>query len=117
MKEMSVEFPAFEQVFVKERDLFLCHSLQSACNYNNYPGFPFASRKPLNVVGVVGIGHCSGITKNWGKVDSTQIPKILMIPPVSFSTKAFKFTLKYGTLTGVCYLVFKLAKPHVQKIF
>ena len=117
MKEMSVEFPAFEQVFVKERDLYLCHSLQTACNYQNFPGFPNMSRKPFSVVGVVGIGHCSGITKNWGKVDSNQIPKILTIPPVSLSTKVFKFTFKYGTLTGVAYLVFKLVKPHVQKLF
>lgn len=53
MQEMAGEFPAFSDVFVKERDLFLCHSLQLAA----LPQAPVVGSgvpRPVRVVGVVG---------------------------------------------------------------
>uniref|UniRef100_A0A336MYB0 CSON009472 protein n=2 Tax=Culicoides sonorensis TaxID=179676 RepID=A0A336MYB0_CULSO len=105
MKEMAGEFPAFGDVFVKERDLFLCHSLQVAA-------LPQHGR-PTKVVGIVGIGHAEGISKNWGTVDQKQIQEILTIPPASLSNRIFKITIKYGTLSLIGYGLFKLIKPRL----
>lgn len=38
LEEMAEEFPALKQVFVVERDMFLCHSLQvAALQPRKYP--------------------------------------------------------------------------------
>lgn len=110
MKEMAGEFPAFGDVFVKERDIYLCHSLQIAALPQNPVG------QPIKVVGVVGIGHAKGIIDNWGKVDHQQIQAILTIPPASLSNRIFKFTVKYGTFMLIGYGVFKFIKPRIQNI-
>lgn len=108
MLEMAVEYPAFGDVFVKERDLYLCNSLQTAAQPTMPPG-----RKPLNIVGVVGIGHTAGIVKHWGNVDQTKIPEILVIPPPSLSSRIVKKTIKYGTVVLIGYGLFKLIKPRL----
>ena len=53
MGEMAGEFPVFDDVFVKERDMFLTYSLQNASVpvAVNEAGEPL----PVKVVGVVGI--------------------------------------------------------------
>lgn len=71
MDELAEQFPALKEVFVKERDIYLTHSLQMACKIVAKKG------RPARVVGVVGIGHTIGITENWGKVHPSQIPPIL----------------------------------------
>lgn len=110
MQEMAGDFPAFGDVFVHERDLYLCHSLQIAA-------MPQESlQRPPRVVGVIGIGHAKGITENWGKVEQSQIAKIITIPPVSLSNRIFKFTIKYGALALVGYGVFRLVKPRLRSI-
>lgn len=109
MKEMAGEFPAFGDVFVKERDLYLCHSLQLAAMPQN--------GQPTKVVGIVGIGHVEGIAKNWGKVDQSQIQDILTIPPASLSNRVFKFTIKYGTLSLIGYGLFRYLKPRINGLF
>lgn len=114
MQEMAGEFPAFSDVFVKERDLFLCHSLQVAAL--PIPQANGTSR-PVRVVGVVGIGHANGIAANWGKVNPGQIPAILEIPPASLSTRICKYTIKYGVLSLIIYGAFKFARPRVQGLF
>lgn len=61
MKEMAGEFPKFGEVFVTERDLYLCYSLQMAALHSRQE-IRQSSRplEPFNVVGVMGIGHCAG---------------------------------------------------------
>ena len=71
---MTVEYPALGEVFVKERDIYLTHSLQLACKPITGS---FDKEIPAKVVGIVGIGHVDGIIKNWGKINETQIPPIM----------------------------------------
>lgn len=111
MREMAGEYPVFGEVFVKERDTYLCHSLQVAAVPDAKNG------RPVNVVGVIGIGHAQGISEKWGKIDPSIIPKISHIPPASLSNRIAKITIKYGMLSLVGYGVFKLVKPRLQGIF
>lgn len=112
MLEMAGEFPAFGRVFVEERDLYLCHSLQLAALPQELPN---GTLRPVNVVGVVGIGHAAGIVKHWGKVELSTIESIITIPPASFSHKAAKFVLKYGTLGLCAYGLFRFMRPRLSK--
>ncbi|XP_017472196.1 PREDICTED: uncharacterized protein LOC108363363 [Rhagoletis zephyria] len=116
MQEMAGEFPAFSDVFVKERDLFLCHSLQLAA----LPQAPIDGSgmpRPVRVVGVVGIGHANGIAEMWGRVDPQKIPAIMEIPPASISTRICKFTIKYGIISLTLYGAFKLLRPRLTRFF
>lgn len=100
LAEMTGQFPAISEVFVKERDIYLCRSLQAAAQPVPNPMSP-SGIAPRIVVGVVGIGHVPGIVERWGKVTDDDIPPIMMIPPTSLSTRVLKFTLKvsfYGLL-------------------
>ncbi|KAI5645311.1 traB family domain-containing protein [Phthorimaea operculella] len=76
LEEMAEEFPALKRVFVVERDMYLCHSLQVAALQPR--------REPCRIVGVVGIGHVAGIVEHWGKITPLDIPPLLQIPPPSF---------------------------------
>lgn len=104
------QYPSFSDVFVRERDLYLCHSLQVAALPQEI------LLRPTKVVGVVGMGHAKGITENWGKVEQHQITQILRIPPASLSNRVFKFAVKYGTITLIGYGVFRLIKPRFKTI-
>lgn len=73
LAEIGAKYPEITEVFVNERDLFLTHSLQLACKPVPTPN----GLMPVRVVGVVGMGHTSGIMKHWGKVKKSQIPPIL----------------------------------------
>uniref|UniRef100_A0A1I8MT40 TraB family protein n=1 Tax=Musca domestica TaxID=7370 RepID=A0A1I8MT40_MUSDO len=114
MQEMAGEFPEFSDVFVKERDLFLCHSLQMAALPQ--PAEGTGELRPVRVVGVVGIGHANGIAKMWGRVDPHIIPAIMEIPPASLSTRICKYTVKYGLIGLTLYGAFKLLKPHLGRL-
>lgn len=97
----------FRDVFVTERDLYLCHSLTIAAlpqSINVTNGKPQA----VKVVGIVGIGHIAGITKNWGNYNESDLAEILTIPPMSLSTRIFKFTIKYGLLLTIGYGIFRV---------
>ncbi|XP_059610107.1 traB domain-containing protein [Phlebotomus argentipes] len=113
MEEMAGEFPAFETVFVKERDLYLCHTLQMAASTPLHPGEPL---QPINVVGVVGIGHSAGIMANWGKVDSRRIAEILVIPPPTMRGRIIRATIKYGFLGAVGYGLYRAVRPLLPRI-
>lgn len=106
MKEMTGEFPAFGNVFVQERDIFLCHSLQVAALPTN--------NGPVRVVGVVGIGHTGGIKEKWGKVDPATIPDILTIPKPSLGVRVAKYAIKYGFLLGITYGIYRVARPRFK---
>lgn len=114
MQEMADQYPAFRDVFVTERDLYLCHSLQIAASPQHMPNG--TTKTAVNVVGVVGIGHSLGIVEHWGKVDSKKIEEILTIPPVSLSNRIVKFTLKYGFLTLIGYGIYKIVRPKLPQI-
>lgn len=120
MREMAGEFPKFGQVFVDERDLYLCYSLQLASLHSRHQ-LQQSNRplEPFNVVGVMGIGHCAGVTKYWNskKAIAEEIPKIMTIPPASVSTRVFGATVKYGTLALVGYGVYRLTAPYIRRIF
>lgn len=72
LNELTKEYPDLVQVFVKERDIYLTHSLQTACEYRRRDG-----ERVKNVVGVVGMGHVPGIIENWGKISHEQVIPIL----------------------------------------
>lgn len=115
MQEMAGEFPAFSDVFVRERDVFLCHSLQLAALPQAAPGGQQV--RPVRVVGVVGIGHANGIAKMWGTVDPKKIPAILEIPPASLGQRVCKYTLKYGLIGLGCYGAFRFFRPRLTRFF
>ncbi|KAH8383427.1 hypothetical protein KR009_008602 [Drosophila setifemur] len=115
MQEMAGEFPAFSDVFVRERDLYLCHSLQLAALPQAAPGAQ--QIRPVRVVGVVGIGHANGIAKMWGTVDPKKIPAILEIPPASLGQRVCKYTVKYGLIGLGCYGAFRFFRPRLTRFF
>ncbi|XP_035778801.1 traB domain-containing protein-like [Anopheles albimanus] len=107
MLEMAEEFPAFGRVFVEERDLYLCHSLQMAALPIRQPD---GTLEPVRVVAVVGIGHAAGIAKHWGKVSAESIHAIAHIPPASLGHRVLKYTVKYGLLGLAGYGIFRFAR-------
>lgn len=107
IEEMTGEFPAFGDVFVHERDLYLCHSLQCAAHYR---------ARTNKVVGIVGIGHMAGIEKHWMKVTQDMVRKTLQIPPPSRGKRVFKFCFKYGLISVAAYGVFRAARPFVRTL-
>lgn len=113
LAEMTGKFPVFSRVFVKERDIYLTHSLQLAASpipcSNSDTGFI-----PAVVVGVVGIGHVPGIVENWGKIREEDIPPLLRISKSSMSNRVIKCTFKASMccfLAWGCYKI--LARPVV----
>lgn len=116
MKEMAGEYPAFGEVFVNERDMYLCYSLQMATRSVAMLHAP--GSEPHNVVGVMGIGHCAGVTRNWGREwKEGEIPKIMIIPKTPLSTRVFGKTVKYGTYALVGYGIYRVAAPYLRKLF
>lgn len=125
MLEMGSEYPAFREVFVRERDLYLSHALHKAAanpvqirDPNATSPLPPLTQPvlPFTVVGVVGIGHCAGIAEHWGQVDQNKIDEISKIPPPSMSSRVTKFTIKYGILFGIGYGVFRFVRPRLPPL-
>lgn len=110
MLQMAGEYPVFRDVFVTERDLYLCHSLQVAMSPQLEAD---GSIRPVNVVGVVGIGHSAGIRKYWGKVDRKQIAEISTIPESSRTSKVVRFAVRWGFWGAVGYGVFRVVRPRL----
>lgn len=100
LEEMAEEFPALKRVFVVERDMYLCHSLQVAAFQPR--------REPCRIVGVVGIGHVSGIVEHWGKITPKDIPPLLQIPPPSTSTRVIRVTIRIACIGTLIYAGYKL---------
>lgn len=117
MKEMAGEFPAFGEVFVNERDVYLCYSLQMASRHSKALSLAAKRAEPINVVGVMGIGHCAGVEKHWKKDNlAEQIPKIMIIPKAPLSTRVFKNTVKYGTLGLIGYGMWRVTAPYLRRL-
>ncbi|XP_033337801.1 traB domain-containing protein isoform X2 [Megalopta genalis] len=102
--ELKEEYPPIEKVFVKERDLYLTHSLQTACMVHLTANEVI----PPRVVGIVGIGHTPGIIENWGKVIPSDIPPIMSVPPQPLSSKILLYTVKISLLSAVIYVGYKI---------
>ncbi|XP_061710088.1 traB domain-containing protein-like isoform X1 [Cydia pomonella] len=100
LEEMAEEFPALKRVFVLERDMYLCHSLQVAALQPR--------REPCRIVGVVGIGHVAGIVQHWGKVRSQDIPPLLKIPPESLSTRIIRVSVRVACVGALVYAGYRL---------
>ncbi|XP_073951569.1 traB domain-containing protein-like [Choristoneura fumiferana] len=100
LEEMAEEFPALKRVFVLERDMYLCHSLQVAAVQPR--------REPCRIVGVVGIGHVAGIVEHWGKVRPHDIPPLLKIPPESLSTRIIRVSVRVACVGAVVYGCYRL---------
>ncbi|XP_059052373.1 traB domain-containing protein-like [Achroia grisella] len=100
LEEMSQEFPALERVFVVERDMYLCHSLQVAALQPR--------REPCRIVGVVGIGHVAGIAQHWGKIGPQDIKPLLEVPPMSVSTRVVRMTARVACAGVVVWIACRL---------
>ncbi|KAF9407806.1 hypothetical protein HW555_012303 [Spodoptera exigua] len=100
LEEMAEEFPALKRVFVVERDMYLCHSLQVAALQPR--------REPCRIVGVVGIGHVAGIVEHWGKIKPQDIPPLLQVPPPSLSTRVIRVTVRVACIGALIYAGYKL---------
>ncbi|XP_047986525.1 traB domain-containing protein-like [Leguminivora glycinivorella] len=100
LEEMAEEFPALKRVFVLERDMYLCHSLQVAALQPR--------REPCRIVGVVGIGHVAGIVQHWGKVRPQDIPPLLKIPPESLSVRIIRVSVRVACVGALVYAGYRL---------
>lgn len=107
MAKLLVDYPDLSHVLINERDIYLTHSLQMAAEKQVF--VVGKGRIPTRVVGIVGIGHCPGISRNWGNVSDQAIPPLLVIPEPSKLSIIIKQTLKVSFLclafTGVYYIV------------
>lgn len=52
--------------------------------------------QPINVVGVVGIGHVSGIKEKWMTEESRDISQLLTIPLPHWSTRIFWTSIQWS---------------------
>lgn len=98
---------AIYKSFITERDILLCHSLQhAALNRADFNGLT----RPINVVGVVGVGHLQGIRDNWTKsFKSDEIQKLLTILPEPISNAIGKQILRFGMIAFGSYGIYKIA--------
>jgi pheromone shutdown protein TraB len=80
--ELASSLPGISEVFVNERDVYLTHSLMAAakCSSSPYGG-------PVNVVGVVGMGHIPGIKECWLKEESRDVRRLTTILPPHWSCR------------------------------
>ncbi|XP_072394270.1 traB domain-containing protein-like [Diabrotica undecimpunctata] len=108
LTDLSGEYPAFREVFLDERDIFLTNSLQQAAESRmKSPADSYFEPEPLRIVGVVGIGHAAGITKLWPHSQEEYVAPIIKIPPPSLTSKVIRQTYKISVLVLGGYLIYK----------
>ena len=97
------------RVFVDERDTFLAYSLRQAADA------PFQSgcSDPPVVVGIVGIGHMSGIQQKFNTVKASEVAQVIQIPAPSKTSKYFKATFKASFWALTAYGIYKFLKPRL----
>ncbi|XP_011306769.1 traB domain-containing protein isoform X1 [Fopius arisanus] len=103
LTEMGTQYPSLREVFVKERDMYLTHSLQLAALPIPTPHGLIPSR----VVGIVGIGHTPGMIEHWGTIKPSDIAPIMRTPERSLSSKILRISLKVSLLGAVIYVGYK----------
>ncbi|KAJ8930704.1 hypothetical protein NQ314_016469 [Rhamnusium bicolor] len=110
LADLAGEYPAFREVFLDERDIYLTNSLQAAAlsklRSKGYEAL-VETPEPLKIVGVVGIGHVPGITRLWPHDQQPFLKDIITIPPPSMTSKVIKYSYKISLLAFGGYLVYK----------
>ena len=91
---MASELPALSRVFVNERDIVLTNSLMVAANCVQEP-----YGRPVNVVGVVGMGHVAGIKELWLKEESRDVTDLLIIPSSHWTCRLLWGSLAWAIQT------------------
>ena len=107
MGEMSSEFPEVAEVFVNERDRILAHSLMVSANCAQEP-----YGEPVTVVGVMGMGHISGVSRHWMQVG--DIRPLLVIPQPSRTSTLLWSGIKFSFRMGL-FLFFVSAGYYAVK--
>ncbi|XP_037089724.1 uncharacterized protein LOC119110088 [Pollicipes pollicipes] len=107
LEEMAGDFPGLGEVFVNERDVFLCASLADATRV--VPCNTLSGWRPSRTVGVVGIGHVPGMIRNWGKVDHRDQAALMRVAPPSLLGRAVRITVRLTIWGLVAYCVYRVA--------
>lgn len=107
--QKSQPIQAIYNAFVHERDILLSHSLRYAASGQRMMDPLGVPPAPLKVVGVVGIGHSSGILRNWSqKLTQSQVDDLLSLPAEKISHRLMRGSIKYGII-GLCgYGLYKI---------
>lgn len=103
--ELTDQLPEMKEVFVNERDRVLAHSLMTSANCAQEPYGP-----PVTVVGIMGMGHISGVSSCWMNV--SDIRPLLVIPQPSLASmmvwSGVKFSFRMGLFlfcaSAACYI-------------
>lgn len=108
LSDFSEQYPAFKEVFLDERDIYLTNSLQQAVQsrVKSSQEGDF-EHEPIRVVGVVGMGHTPGIIKLWPTSQEQYVSAIVTIPPPSLTSKVIKRAYKVSLLALGGYLIYK----------
>ncbi|XP_066261651.1 traB domain-containing protein [Euwallacea similis] len=108
LADLAGEYPAFREVFLDERDIFLTNCLQNAAanKPKSKPGE--IADEQLKIVGVVGIGHTPGIIRLWPVEQRPFAAQIMEIPPPSLASKIVKYSFRITLLGFGGYLVYKV---------
>ncbi|CAH1117931.1 unnamed protein product, partial [Phaedon cochleariae] len=111
LADLAGEYPAFREVFLDERDIYLTNSLQAAALSKLKPkgrDAPLeAPSESLRIVGVVGIGHVPGILKLWPHPQEKYIKAIVTIPPPSVTSQVIRYAYKMALLACGGYLIYR----------
>lgn len=108
LADLAGEYPAFREVFLDERDIYLTNSLQSAAQNGPTLKPGEVPNENLKIVGVVGIGHTPGIVKLWPQEQRQFVQEIMTVPPPSLTSKIIRFSFRISLLGFGGYIIYKL---------
>lgn len=94
MGELTDGFPEVMEVFVNERDRILAHSLMVSANCAQEP-----YGEAVTVVGVIGMGHVSGVNSCWMKVGDVR--PLLAAPRPSRASIVLWSGVKFSFRMGI----------------
>lgn len=110
LAEMTGDFPLLSKVFVGERDLYMAEALRKAAKpvpvYDE--NGETCAYEPSVVVGVVGLGHVSGIKENYGT--QVDVEELMKVPKPSKSTKVFKYSFRAILVAALSWSVYKIVR-------
>nr|CAB3267206.1 traB domain-containing protein [Phallusia mammillata] len=108
LEEMMEEFPHVATALVAERDIYLAGYMQKTMKMPVV--LPDDSIHPAVVVGVVGIGHTTGIKAHFDtEITEEQLNEISRMPPPSRTGKMVKFFLKGVVFATAAYVLYGVA--------
>ncbi|KAI6176079.1 hypothetical protein M3Y97_00759900 [Aphelenchoides bicaudatus] len=121
LNEMAGEFPQLSKIFVEERDQYMTYVLHSVMQ--KYTAEKIAAwnqcrdrveYQPLNIVGVVGLGHMKGIEQYWNKhIDQAQL---LTIPEPSRFSRFVRFGVRICVYGGIAYGCYRVGRFTFNKV-